>query len=391
MKVFLTSRIKKIILISFCCSTVGASCQDTIAVAFHGYVKNLETFTFIDDPDTIFLNNLLHHRVNISCQAGNHFVFNGGIRNLFFTGDNVKYSLNFSKLVSQDDGYYDLSMVWADKHSLVFITLIDRLNTTWKFKNGFLRAGRQRINWGINLVWNPNDIFNTYNFLDFDYEERPGSDALLFSYGLKNQSNFDIAVSPSRSDSLWIGAVKYTLNKWGYDFQFIGGNYKSDIVAGIGFAGNIKDAGWKGEVSYFIPRTNTTEQERNISISSGIDYGFKNGWYINGSLLYNSQAPGQLYSQSQLTGFQLTPKTLMPAKWNFLLQAAKPFSPLFKGNFTLVYSPEIQLVILLPYFSYSLSDKWDLDLNMQSFFAENIQQKFKPLGNTVNFRIKWSY
>ena len=30
----------------------------------------------------------------------------------------------------------------------------------------------------MNLVWNPNDLFNAFSFVDFDYEERPGSDAL---------------------------------------------------------------------------------------------------------------------------------------------------------------------------------------------------------------------
>lgn len=28
------------------------------------------------------------------------------------------------------------------------------------------------------MAWNPNDWFNTYNYFDFDYEERPGTDAI---------------------------------------------------------------------------------------------------------------------------------------------------------------------------------------------------------------------
>jgi hypothetical protein len=47
----------------------------------------------------------------------------------------------------------------------------------WQF-----RVGRQRINWGVNLVWNPNDVFNSFSYFDFDYEERPGSDAVRVQY-----------------------------------------------------------------------------------------------------------------------------------------------------------------------------------------------------------------
>ena len=36
----------------------------------------------------------------------------------------------------------------------------------WANEKLQLRVGRQRINWGINTTWNPNDIFNSYNIYD---------------------------------------------------------------------------------------------------------------------------------------------------------------------------------------------------------------------------------
>ena len=56
------------------------------------------------------------------------------------------------------------------------------------------RIGRQRINWGTTTIWNPNDIFNAYNFLDFDYEERPGMDGGKFQYIFNNSVQYGISL-----------------------------------------------------------------------------------------------------------------------------------------------------------------------------------------------------
>ena len=50
-------------------------------------------------------------------------------------------------------------------------TMLDRAWIDYTRGKLQLRLGRQRINWGTNLVWNPNDVFNTFSYFDFDYEE----------------------------------------------------------------------------------------------------------------------------------------------------------------------------------------------------------------------------
>ncbi|MCK7542259.1 MAG: hypothetical protein MZV63_70990 [Marinilabiliales bacterium] len=62
--------------------------------------------------------------------------------------------------------------------SHVLNTFIDRASVDFTAGTLQVSAGRQRINWSQALVWNPNDIFNTYSSFDFDYMERPGSDAV---------------------------------------------------------------------------------------------------------------------------------------------------------------------------------------------------------------------
>ena len=73
-----------------------------------------------------------------------------------------------------------------------------------------------------------------------------------------------------------------------YDIQLITGVYQKDWVMGAGWAGNLKNAGFKGEVTYFVPYESYFNSENVLSASVSVDYGFKKGLYLNSSVLYNS-------------------------------------------------------------------------------------------------------
>ena len=105
---------------------------------------------------------------------------------------------------------------------MLFNRTIDRASAEYNGGKWDITLGRQRINWGINTVWTPNDIFNTFNYFDFDYEEeRPGSDAARVQYAFTPSSTIELAVSPGKPANQNIGAVMYRFNKWNYDFQGI--------------------------------------------------------------------------------------------------------------------------------------------------------------------------
>src|SRR5690606_36400281 len=131
----------------------------------------------------------------------------------------------------------------------IFHTNIGRLWLEYKKATWNIRVGRQRINWGITNTWNPNDLFNSYNLLDIDYEDRPGSDAVKGQYLVNNLSNIEVAVAGTRQRP--IAAAKYSTNYRNYDLQWNAGLYQNRFTAGFGWAGRIKDAGFKGEVQYY--------------------------------------------------------------------------------------------------------------------------------------------
>ncbi len=90
-------------------------------------------------------------------------------------------------------GWIDMSWNIVDENSFFLNTTIDRLWLDLNFNKFQARIGRQRINWGQTFVWNPNDIFNAYSFFDFDYTERPGSDAIRLQYYPSFSSAIELA------------------------------------------------------------------------------------------------------------------------------------------------------------------------------------------------------
>ena len=209
--------------------------------------------------------------------------------------------------------------------NFVFNSMIDRLWLKYQKDKVEISIGRQRVNWGVNTIWNNNDLFNAYNFIDFDYIERPGSDVVRFIYTGDNLSSFELVYMPNERKGYALAGL-YKLNSFGYDFQLLAANYFNDIVLGGGWAGNIKNAGFKGELSYFFDKENI---ENSLSFSSSLDYSTKNGFYFLGSYLYNSNGMNEsnFLSLININANVLSPKNLMPSKHSYLLQVNKPISP----------------------------------------------------------------
>jgi hypothetical protein len=353
-----------------------------------GYIKNLHEFSFIDNLDQLQWTTFLHNRLNFKYIPSDEITVRLEFRNRLFYGDNIKNIFGFTNFISQNNGMVDLSWNVIDDGSLLFNTTIDRALINYTKGDWDITLGRQRVNWGMNLAWNPNDIFNTYNLLDFDYEERPGSDAIRIQYYLGDFSKIEVAAKKGRSKDDHIVSAMYKFNTGSYDIQLITGVYQKDWVIGAGWAGNLKNAGFKGEVTYFVPYERYFNSENVLSTSFSVDYGFKKGLYINGSILYNSTDNEASNNLGTLVYTNLSAKNLMPFEFSGFLQLAKEFTPIFKGTFSTIYSPTNHSVIIMPSLGYSITTNWELDFTGQSFFEF---AEYQILGNSFFVRLRWSF
>lgn len=352
-----------------------------------GYIKNLESLSFDKNFNNSISGNLLHNRLNIKWNPNNKMTAAVEFRNRLFWGEEVKATPNFASLLRNDNEKVNLQKAWIKKPALVLHTNVERLYFDYREEYMNLRVGRQRINWGITTTWNPNDIFNTYNFLDFDYEERPGVDGGKLQYIFNNSFNTELAYAHTGKKDGDVAALKYSLNKWGYDMQLITGWYNAHMTLGAGWAGSIKDAGFKGEAQYFFRDKDSTDHF-NMSLEG--DYMFKKGWYLNLGLLFTNRGLYKPVKDWSAVNLKLSPENLMPTKWNFILTAAKEITPLFSVNMSVLYAPGTNLVILLPSFKYNLATNLDVDLIWQSFFAE-LDQNFEAVNHRGFLRLKWSF
>lgn len=365
-----------------------ASSQDEMekkkTLTWSGYVKDLLWASLHKDFKNTYATNLIHNRLNFKWNPSEKFSGRLEIRNRFYWGDDVKRIPDFKEELRNQNEFVDLSKSWISTGSTVLHSNIERLWMEYREEKWNIRAGRQRINWGIANTWNPNDIFNAYNFLDFDYEERPGSDAVKFQYILTDLANIEFAFAGTGDEP--IPAIKYSTNYREYDIQGIMGLYQNTITAGVGWAGSISDIGFKGEAQYYGGRKDSVSH---FNLTMEGDYMFESGWYLSSAILFNGGGWTKPLENGMNINFEVSPQNLMPAKWNFLVNTFKEFTPLFNGSLSVVYSPGLNMLILFPSFKYSLKTNLDLDLVWQSYFAE--LEKFQGISHTGFLRIRWSF
>lgn len=356
-----------------------------------GYMKNLQTWIFINNgPQTIFLqDNLLHNRLNFSWYLNDHWKLRADLRTRVFFGDLVRTQPNYADLVENaNDDYFDLSMILLDRDAWVAHSMLDRAYLEWSKDDWELRFGRQRVNWGISTIWNPNDVFNAFTFTDFDYEERPGSDALRIKRYIGFASSIEFAAKAADRLDEAVFAALWKWNRWDYDFQLLGGYVKNEWTIGAGWAGNLNNAGFKGEWTYFIPLEK--ELVQSFALTFGVDYVFGNGLYGNLAYLYNSN--GSIEDDvSGLFSFELSAKNLYPYRHAILVQASYPITSLINTSLAFIYSPvSVHPLFANPTLSISIANNWDLDFVGQIVLNEQNASYKSPL-QAVFLRLKLSY
>ena len=104
-------------------------------------------------------NNLIHNRLNMRGYYGDNLSVGLEIRNRVF-GDIPS--------IEGDNGLVNMSYYIVREDNFISL-MIDRLWLKYQINKIEFSIGRQRVNWGVNAIWNNNDLFNAYNFIDFDY------------------------------------------------------------------------------------------------------------------------------------------------------------------------------------------------------------------------------
>jgi hypothetical protein len=391
--------------------------------SFKGYLKNMSTFSWSPIVgDTLWYDNLTHNRLNLAWYPSDEFTVIIEMRNRLFLGASVGNIPNYSELIDVNNDFFDLSYNLVSSESAVLNIMFDRLYVQWAKNNWEVKVGRQRINWGVNLAWNPNDWFNAYSFFDFDYEERSGSDAVRVTYYTGVASSVEVAGKIADSFDTFAAAGMFKMNKFNYDIQFLGGLAQGDVSLGTGWAGNLGLASFKGELTYFIPVIETTantnfatnplppfdylldgngnrikQSERYSQMFLGaisVDYSFRNSLYLNGSVMYSSIGDYNANLFGSAVGQQLgkfTVRDLSPYPWSSFIQASYQVSPLLFVGGAFMFYPGTNNIFINPFLTYSVVQNLDIDLIGQLFYGDKPNGSYDAISKSVFARMKWSF
>lgn len=371
------------------CTYVPAHAQEdttTCKLEFRGYIKNMQTLSWVGPQKLSQTDGFLHNRLIFKYKPDSNWTINAEVRNRLFYGEGSRTGgAYYADILDKDNGLWDGAFVGRN-NALLWSTMIDRLWIDYARADWRIRVGRQRINWGIATTWTPNDLFNAWNFLDFDYEERPGSDAILIQKRFNETVTIDAAVSGSKPDSSYVAAVRVSSNWKEYDLQWIAGLYKGKYTVGTGWAGPLGQFGFKGEMAWFGADTGST-----FSATMQIDRLLPHSWYISTGFLYAGGASGDLLQPSSLAAGTLAPDRLMPVKWSAIVTVVKPVTPILNATVALVYSPRFNLLIAVPALAYNINEDWDIDLTGQIFMLQTPGDRFRDQYLSVFLRLRHSF
>jgi len=411
-----------IIILLFILPNLNAQSKKFRMTGFMEYLNN----TWVPQGEVYKLLNIndwqnqsgVYNRFNFWYTPAKEVEFYVGMRNNFIFGPSIAtfnnlfsiVGFDYNELATFDNGFMDLTFKYADDNSYYLYTSFDRANVKLTLNKFELTVGRQRINWGVNFVWNPNDIFNAYNYFDFNYVERPGSDAVLMEIFTGDFSSIQIAGKLGHiqvlSDSATLmkeqkltAAAMYKFNKWNYDFQFFGGVMEDDVTAGLGWAGSIAGAGFTGEVSWFRNQDHFSDSTGIWVASIAVNYSFKNSLFINFSGIYNSNGTtgpankgiGNLFgSPSSIFATNLNAKTLTRSRFDIFGEISYPATPLITVDLASIFNPYDKSIFVGPSATFSISDNISLMVVGQLFWGDT-ETEFGDIGQMYFLDLKWSF
>lgn len=378
---------QKALLIFFSISSITFSQSN---LELNGYLQNMQTAWSPKSNEELLLSNSITNRINFAWYPHKDLIFRVGLRNIFDYGRFVSMIPFYSKIALQDAGFADLTEEIVSGKSYILYSNIDRLNLRFTYNNLEIQIGRQRINWGINSVWTPNDIFNSSSFINFDYVEKPGSDALRLQYYIDFASSLELVSKLDYDKNLTL-AGRFKINKWNYDFQILGGLTEIDYIFGGGWAGDIYNAGFTGEFTYFKNRKSNQNLDEQFVSSIGTNYTFTNSLFISLEFLYNSIGKtGTINSLNNFFNLNYSAKQLSPARYSIFSQAAYPITPLLNSSIAAILNPSDGSMLLSPTLEFSLNEDVYLLTSGQFFLGAD----FTEWGNYGQFyylRIKWNF
>jgi hypothetical protein len=370
------------------CSLSSMSQEGLSKFSAGGYASWLHMAMFEKLSDPWISSSMLHNRLNFRAYPGTRTTIALELRNRFVTGDMVSMDPSYRTALASDHGFFDLSWNIFSETSFVLNTMIDRAWIEFTAGKLQLTAGRQRINWSQALVWNPNDIFNTYSFFDFDYIERPGSDAIRAVYSTDPASAAEAVVKLNDENKITAAAL-YRFSILNTDLQFLAGVTDEELLnAGTGWSGTIGSYSIRGEATLFYPFESSSLKESTVIVTAGIDRVFSDKLTALTQVMYSNK-PVQINDFNDLYEGGLTARELAFSEFSAIGQVTYSPVSLLSLSLAAIWFPDMKGYFVDTTVDYSLAENVDFSFLWQHF--DNIISGERTLINLGFIRIKYNF
>lgn len=370
----------------------------------NGYAKYLFSSTKMPYLQNRLDDHLVHARLNSRWYPNNLLIAAMEIRLRGFSGESLEFVPGFKSQITNEYDRPKLDAVlWGQKKTFGY-GQIDRLYLDYTIKKLQITLGRQRIAWGTSLVWNVIDLFNPMSILDFDYEERPGSDALRLQYYTGAISKIELAIKPGKNKYKTTAAGLWSINKFGYDFYAIAALKNNRKMFGGAWAGNIQGAGFRGEFLVSDPPSKSLSTKYPASIFFGksffetnkpvmslvlsADYTFPSSLYLHTETIFNSN--GKRKDAGLFLLDALEAGMLSPARWSIFQEIAYDIHPLIRGTIFSIFNPDDKSSVVMPSITWSVVTNLDLLVIGYYTFGDPLTE-WGNWGNACFVRSKYSF
>jgi len=346
-------------------------------------------------PGSDELTSFLHTRENLRAYLTPALTLGVELKTRYVAGGGARELVDLADRTGTSHPYFNWERRFVNRDQSVLVSALDRAWLEATAGPADLTVGRQRIAWGTALVWNPVDLFNPSSPLDFDNEEKPGTDGARLRIYTGPDSRIEFAAVPARHADDASGAAEVVVNRAGYDWIALGGRRGPTAVMGGGWAGSIRGGGFRGEflyaiarAGYVVPGTINAERSRFAATIDG-DCTFASSLYLHGAVLFNDRgatgaAGGERLLDAERRGW------LSPARISLFAEVARDLHPLVRADLAGILDPYDGSAYLGPTLVYSLAT--DLDLTLSGlFFTGAPGTEFGDAGEIGMSRIKWSF
>ncbi len=322
-----------------------------------GYYKNIAIGSKTVDKDKYFLD-INRFRLDLTGTWKDSLVLKLVYDQEALLGDYIR-SEEFRRIKSYDR--HDLiNLDWeiTDNDDFYWRHYLYRAYLRFQSEKFNLSLGRQRIAWGSGKFWNPTDIFNPFNPIQIERDERIGVDSIDMEFFLKPMTSFNLVYAPKDSSSRSKGALKFKNTYKDLDFSILGGKSGRDRIIGGDFSTTIMDGGFRGEIlTHFVPNRKNYYQ-----FILNYDYTFRNSFYVLVEYFHNS---GPLRENEFL---QLVDRGTHTLTRNlFGINLGYDITPLLRADLYIIYGVKNEGLFLHPKLRYSILQNLELVGGMQWF------------------------